>query len=88
MIKAWFVGLLNALISGLASGLTGLAVGVPFKQILEIAAVSAIVSLGKWLAQHPLPGSNGTTPPSAAPPVTPAVQAVEQSVTENLMKKL
>jgi hypothetical protein len=55
--KAWLVGAANALVSGLASGVAGGLLGVGFKHAIEIAGVSAIVSLAKWVLQHPLPGT-------------------------------
>jgi hypothetical protein len=86
---AWLIGLFNAAISGLASGLTSLAVGVSFKHVMQISGVSAVVSLGKWLAQHPLPGQgNGATPPQAPPPVTPIVQGATSVAEQMLQKKL
>lgn len=55
--KAWGVSLVNAGISGLASGLLSAGVGVDWKKSLLIAGGSAIVSITKWIVQHPLPGS-------------------------------
>jgi hypothetical protein len=62
-LKAWLIGALNALISGAAGAAAGFVVGDNFRQAMEIALISAFVSLSKWMIQHPLPGS----PPS--PPV-------------------
>lgn len=55
--KQWLTGAANAAISGLTSGGVSFGVGVDWKKALIIAGGSVIVSLGKWIAQHPLPGS-------------------------------
>lgn len=60
--KQWFIGAGNAIISGLTSGGISFGVGVTWKKALLIAGGSAVVSFGKWIAQHPLPGTP-TTPP-------------------------
>ena len=59
--KQWLIGAANAILSALTSGGISFGVGVTWKKALLIAGGSAIVSLGKWIAQHPLPG----TPPEA-----------------------
>lgn len=56
-MKTWLIGALNALISGAASAVGGIAVGVGWRKALQIAAISGIVSLSKWMAQHKLPGA-------------------------------
>ena len=58
--KTWMKGLLNAMISALTAGGTGVFVGVGWRKALSIAGASAFVSLGKWIAQHPLPGTPDT----------------------------
>lgn len=55
--KIWGTGALNAAISGATSGGAAQFVGIPMKQSLYVAGASAVVSLMKWLAQHPLPGA-------------------------------
>lgn len=55
--KQWFIGLLNAVLSALTSGGISFGVGVSPKKALMIAGGSALVSFGKWIAQHPLPGA-------------------------------
>ena len=55
--KAWFIGLANGALSAAASGLAAGAVGGTWKQIAIIAGTSAVVSVAKWIAQHPLPGT-------------------------------
>lgn len=68
-LKAWAIGALNAIISGAAGAAGGFAVGVGWRQALEIAAISAAVSLGKWMVQHPIPGAgNGGDASSPAIP--------------------
>lgn len=56
-MKSWLIGAMNALISGAASAVGGMAIGIGWKKALEIAAISGIVSLSKWMAQHKLPGA-------------------------------
>jgi hypothetical protein len=56
-MKSWLIGLANAVISALASGLGATAAGATVKQIAIIAASSAVVSVVKWTAQHPIPGA-------------------------------
>lgn len=56
-MKAWLIGALNALISGAASAVGGMALGIGWRKALEIALISGIVSLSKWMAQHQLPGT-------------------------------
>jgi hypothetical protein len=58
--KAWGVGALNAVISGLTSGGVGIAIGVGWRKALWLVGASAVVSFGKWIAQHPLPGTPST----------------------------
>lgn len=54
-MKSWLIALANATISGIASGLTAVAVGASIKQSVIIVAASAAVSALKWMAQHPIP---------------------------------
>lgn len=61
--KQWFIGAGNAILSALTSGGISFGVGVSWKKVLLIAGGSALMSFGKWIAQHPLPGSPTTTPP-------------------------
>jgi hypothetical protein len=56
-MKSWLIGLVNAAISALASGLGATAAGATLKQIAIIAGSSAVVSAIKWIAQHPIPGA-------------------------------
>jgi hypothetical protein len=55
--QTWLTGLANAAVSGAASGVATGTVGGTWKQALAVAGVSAVVSLAKWIIQHPLPGS-------------------------------
>jgi hypothetical protein len=55
--KQWGIGLINGAISGAASGAAAGLVGVTWKQALAVAGTSAIVSVAKWVIQHPLPGA-------------------------------
>jgi hypothetical protein len=55
--KRWFVGLANAVLSGLTSGGLSAYLGIGWKKALMVAAASFYVSLQKWLNQHPLPGA-------------------------------
>ena len=55
--KRWAAGLANAAISGATSAGAAQFVGVPLKQSAAIAGASALMSIMKWLAQHPLPGA-------------------------------
>lgn len=57
MWKSWLIGAANAIISGLASGIGGLTLGIGWHKALALAFISAFVSLAKWMGQHPLPGS-------------------------------
>lgn len=54
--KRWTTGVIGAIISGGASGLTGFAVGVTTRQLVALTLIPALVSLGKYLKMHPLPG--------------------------------
>lgn len=56
-MKTWLIGAANALISGAASAVGAGFVGVGFKKAVLIAGVSAVVSLAKWVMQHPVPGA-------------------------------
>jgi hypothetical protein len=55
-MKAWLIGFANCAISALAAGSAGLTMGVDWKHSLGIAGISAVVSIVKWVAQHPIPG--------------------------------
>ena len=55
--KAWLTGAGNAVLSALTSGGLSVYVGVGWKKALLIAGGSALMSFGKWIAQHPLPGT-------------------------------
>ena len=55
--KTWLIGLANGVISALASGVTADLLGVGWHKVLEIAAASIVVSVAKWVLQHPLPGT-------------------------------
>lgn len=55
--KQWLIGLANGAISALTSGGMAQFAGVGLRKSLIIAGGSLIVSVGKWIAQHPLPGS-------------------------------
>lgn len=54
--KQWLIGAANAVISGLTSGGISFGLGVPWQKTMIIVAGSALVSIGKWIAQHPIPG--------------------------------
>lgn len=55
--KTWLIGLLNGAIDGLASGGISAGLGIGWKQYLTIAGGTALVSVWKWIVQHPLPGT-------------------------------
>jgi hypothetical protein len=55
-LKSWVIGVVNAGISGLVSGGAGLTLGIGWQKSAVILGVSAMVSLSKWMAQHPIPG--------------------------------
>lgn len=55
--KQWWIGAANGAISALTSGGIAQFAGVGVKKALLIAAGSLVVSFGKWVAQHPLPGA-------------------------------
>jgi hypothetical protein len=55
-VKSWLIGVANALVSGAASGVAGLTLGIGVEKSLIILAASAGVSLSKWILQHPIPG--------------------------------
>lgn len=57
-VKSWLISAGNAAISGAATAIAAGMVGVNFKKSLAIAGVSAVISLAKWIAQHPLPGAD------------------------------
>lgn len=59
-MKAWAIGLLNAAISGLAVSLGSLVAGVSFKQGAIIVGGGMVVSLVKWMVQHPVPGESSS----------------------------
>lgn len=55
-VKAWLIGALNAGISGLAAATGALVAGTTVKQGAIIVGAAVVVSIVKWMAQHPLPG--------------------------------
>lgn len=55
-MRAWFIGAVNAAISGVAAAVGSVAAGVTLKQGAIMVGVSAGVSMVKWMAQHPLEG--------------------------------
>lgn len=55
--KTWVIGLMNGAVSAVASGLATGMVGGTWKQQLGVAGTSALVSVAKWVLQHPLPGA-------------------------------
>lgn len=55
--KAWLSGAGNAAISGTAAAVGGVMAGVTFQQGAKIVACAAVVSMIKWMAQHPIPGA-------------------------------
>lgn len=55
--KQWLIGLANGAVSGVLSGGTAQFLGVGWKKALAIAGVSLLGSVGKWMAQHPMPGA-------------------------------
>jgi len=55
-VKAWLIGLANAAISGVVTGAAGLTLGIGAKNAAIMLGISAAVSLGKWMVQHPIPG--------------------------------
>lgn len=55
--KGWLEGAVGATVSGSAVVLSGYAIGVSWKKVGAMALVSAVVSLGKYLQQHPIPGA-------------------------------
>ena len=56
-MKAWAIGCLNAVISGAAAAVGSVVAGVTLKQGAILVGVSALVSLSKWMLQHPIPGA-------------------------------
>lgn len=56
-MNAWLKGALNAAISGIAASVGSFAAGTTLKQGAVIVAISMVVSMVKWMAQHPIPGS-------------------------------
>jgi len=55
-MKAWLIGAANAGISGLAASLGSIMAGVTLKQGAIIVGSAMVVSMVKWMAQHPIPG--------------------------------
>jgi hypothetical protein len=55
-LKSWLIGAANAALSGVTTGASGLVLGIGWKKAAIMLGVSAVVSLGKWYAQHPIPG--------------------------------
>jgi hypothetical protein len=56
-MKTWLIGVANAGISGVAVAVGSWAAGITFKQGAIMVGISAAVSMVKWMAQHPLPGT-------------------------------
>jgi hypothetical protein len=55
-LKGWLIGIANAAISGVASGGAANLIGVGWQKAVAIAGTSAVVSIAKWIIQHPIPG--------------------------------
>lgn len=55
-IKAWLIGLANAGISGLAVTIGTQVAGTTMKQTLIADGFAIVISLSKWIFQHPIPG--------------------------------
>ena len=51
----WIMGIIGAIISGGATGLTAIAIGVTWQKTLILVGVNAGVSLGKFLQIHAMP---------------------------------
>ena len=51
----WLMGIMGATISGAATGLTALSIGVDWKKSLLLLGVSVLISLGKYLQLKPTP---------------------------------
>lgn len=57
-MKRWLIGAGNAGISGLAVAVGSVGAGVSFRQGAIIVATATVVSMVKWMAQHPIPGGD------------------------------
>lgn len=55
-MKRWLIGLANAGISAAATNFGGFVAGVDWKKALLASILPFVVSLVKWLVQHPIPG--------------------------------
>jgi hypothetical protein len=55
-MKSWLIGAANAAISGLAVSVGSFVAGTTLKQGAIMVGISVVVSMIKWMAQHPLPG--------------------------------
>jgi len=55
--KRWFVGLANGAVSGAAGGFLSAGLGIGANKAAMVAGGCAVVSIAKWILQHPLPGS-------------------------------
>ena len=55
--RGWLIGYLNAALSGITAGGASMFFGLTWQKALGVAGAAAWMSLGKWMAQHPLPGS-------------------------------
>lgn len=55
-LEAWLIGAVNAGISGLAAATGALVAGTTVKQGAIIVGAAIVVSMVKWMSQHPLPG--------------------------------
>lgn len=55
-MKAWLIGVLNAAISGVTTGAAGLVLGIGIQKAAIMLGASAVMSMLKWMVQHPIPG--------------------------------
>ena len=51
----WLIGIVGAVISGGAMGLTAVVIGISWQKTLALVGVSAAISLGKFLQTHSTP---------------------------------
>ncbi len=54
--KAWLIAAANVVLSGAATAAGSFVAGTTFKQGLVIVSAAVVMSFGKWLLQHPIPG--------------------------------
>ena len=57
-MKPWLIGVANAAISGVAASIGSFIAGTTLKQGAIIVGIAAVVSMVKWMAQHPIPGGS------------------------------